>query len=175
MLQLQGELCALTGAPFPGAEDAPPRRRADLPRRRPSGSRLDRVRRDFVANASHELRTPLTSIRGFVEALEDGAMDEPDTAAPLPGQDPQHADRMASLVERPARAVAPRVGRPRAPVGRTCSPSDVAEDGGRVRGAGPGRKGATTLRHELLRRASPSWHRSPTACAESSRTSSRTR
>jgi two-component system phosphate regulon sensor histidine kinase PhoR len=35
--------------------------------------RADRVRRDFVANVSHELRTPLTAVRGYVEALLDGA------------------------------------------------------------------------------------------------------
>ena len=35
--------------------------------------RGDRVRRDFVANVSHELRTPLTAVRGYVEALLDGA------------------------------------------------------------------------------------------------------
>lgn len=42
--------------------------------------RLERVRKDFVANASHELRTPLTSIRGFVEALQDGAIAKPQEA-----------------------------------------------------------------------------------------------
>jgi len=34
--------------------------------------RLERVRRDFVANASHELKTPLTSVRGFAETLLEG-------------------------------------------------------------------------------------------------------
>jgi two-component system phosphate regulon sensor histidine kinase PhoR len=34
--------------------------------------RLERVRRDFVANVSHELKTPLTSIRGYVETLLEG-------------------------------------------------------------------------------------------------------
>ncbi len=31
---------------------------------------------DFVANVSHELRTPLTSIKGLVETLRDGAVDD---------------------------------------------------------------------------------------------------
>ena len=39
--------------------------------------RLEKMRRDFVANVSHELRTPLTSIRGFVETLLGGAMEDP--------------------------------------------------------------------------------------------------
>jgi len=37
--------------------------------------RVDRVRRDFVANVSHELRTPLTAVRGYVEALMEESAD----------------------------------------------------------------------------------------------------
>ncbi|MCI0750039.1 MAG: phosphate regulon sensor histidine kinase PhoR [Nevskiales bacterium] len=32
--------------------------------------RLERIRRDFVANASHELRTPLTVLRGYLEMMQ---------------------------------------------------------------------------------------------------------
>lgn len=38
--------------------------------------RLATIRQDFVANVSHELRTPLTSIKGYVETLLDGAIDD---------------------------------------------------------------------------------------------------
>lgn len=41
--------------------------------------RLERVRSEFVANVSHELRTPLTSLQGFVETLQDGAVEDPET------------------------------------------------------------------------------------------------
>ena len=42
--------------------------------------RLERVRKDFVANVTHELKTPITSIKGFVETLLDGAYREPERA-----------------------------------------------------------------------------------------------
>ncbi len=89
---------SVTAVPFPGPEGAPHGALLtfhDVTERRA----LERVRRDFVANASHELRTPLTSIRGFVEALEDGALHEADKAARFLGKIRVHADRMAALVE----------------------------------------------------------------------------
>ena len=38
--------------------------------------KLENIRREFVANVTHELRTPITSIKGYVETLLDGALDD---------------------------------------------------------------------------------------------------
>jgi len=93
-----GRVYTITALPFPAAEGTPHGAVLtfnDATERR----RVERMRRDFVANASHELRTPLTSIRGFVEALEDGAVDEPDKARRFLGKIRVHAGRMTTLVQ----------------------------------------------------------------------------
>ena len=43
-------------------------------------NQLENIRQDFVANVSHELKTPITAIRGYVETLLDGAMDDEEAA-----------------------------------------------------------------------------------------------
>jgi two-component system phosphate regulon sensor histidine kinase PhoR len=61
--------------------------------------RLENVRRDFVANVSHELKTPITSIKGFVETLQDGAINTPRDAEHFLEIIAKQADRMNSIVE----------------------------------------------------------------------------
>ena len=60
--------------------------------------RLEKVRKDFVANVSHELRTPLTSIKGFVEALKDGAISDPEQSVRFLSVISQHTDRMNQII-----------------------------------------------------------------------------
>jgi signal transduction histidine kinase len=61
--------------------------------------RLEQVRKDFVANVSHELRTPLTSIKGYVEALLDGARDNPDEAVRFLQIILRQSDRLNLILE----------------------------------------------------------------------------
>lgn len=41
--------------------------------------KLENIRKDFVANVSHELKTPVTSIKGFVETLRSGGVENENT------------------------------------------------------------------------------------------------
>lgn len=61
---------------LPGEAGEEPRGKVALIRDVTKEERLERTRRDYVANISHELRTPLTSIRGLAEGLRDGMVGE---------------------------------------------------------------------------------------------------
>ncbi len=61
--------------------------------------RLERVRRDFVANVSHELRTPITTIKGFVETLLAGAIENEQDARRFLGIIAKHTERLDSIIE----------------------------------------------------------------------------
>lgn len=60
--------------------------------------RLDRQRKEFVANVSHELRTPLTTIKSYLEALEEGALQQPELAMRFLQVSRTEADRMTRLI-----------------------------------------------------------------------------
>ncbi len=59
---------------------------------------VETIRKDFVANVSHELKTPLTSIKGAVETLIDGAIEQREVADRFLGIISRHSDRMAGLI-----------------------------------------------------------------------------
>ncbi|WP_324715673.1 ATP-binding protein [Carboxydochorda subterranea] len=60
--------------------------------------RLERVRSDFVANVSHELRTPLTAIKGFIEALQEGAAEDAATRTRFLEIMARETDRLVALI-----------------------------------------------------------------------------
>lgn len=61
-------------------------------------SKLESMRREFVAHASHELRSPLTSIRGFVQAMLDGTI-PPEDARPFLERIQKESLRLGNLVD----------------------------------------------------------------------------
>lgn len=58
----------------------------------------ERERREFVSNVSHELRTPLTSMRSYLEALADGAWQDPKIAPKFLNVSIVEADRMIRMI-----------------------------------------------------------------------------
>jgi len=61
--------------------------------------RLERVRRDFVANVSHELRTPITVIRANAETLLDGALEDRERGPKFVEAMHRSAERLSRLIE----------------------------------------------------------------------------
>ncbi|MEZ4439007.1 MAG: ATP-binding protein [Polyangiaceae bacterium] len=60
--------------------------------------RLERMRRDFVANVSHELRTPIAIIRANAETLLDGAIDDEQRAPEFVEAMHRSAERLNNLI-----------------------------------------------------------------------------
>jgi two-component system phosphate regulon sensor histidine kinase PhoR len=60
--------------------------------------RLERARRDFVANISHELRTPLASLKALSETLQEGAIEDPAVAKDFLEKINAETDRLAQMV-----------------------------------------------------------------------------
>ena len=61
--------------------------------------RLEKIRKDFVANVSHELKTPITSIKGFAETLLDGAIDDKETAINFVNIINNESGRLFTIIE----------------------------------------------------------------------------
>jgi len=60
--------------------------------------KLELMRKDFVANVSHELKTPLTSIKGFIETLLEGALDDKENSRNFLKIIQNHASRLDNLL-----------------------------------------------------------------------------
>ena len=60
---------------------------------------LENMRKEFVSNVSHEIKTPLTAIKGFVETLSQGAMENPDEAKRFLNIIEKHVNRLVSIIE----------------------------------------------------------------------------
>jgi two-component system phosphate regulon sensor histidine kinase PhoR len=61
--------------------------------------KLESMRSDFVSNVSHELKTPITSIVGFIETLQNGAIENPEDARRFLGIMDKQANRLTRIIE----------------------------------------------------------------------------
>ncbi len=61
--------------------------------------KLERMRSDFVSNVTHELKTPLTSIKGFVDTLKNGAINDPVVTTRFLDIIDIEADRLYNLIQ----------------------------------------------------------------------------
>lgn len=60
---------------------------------------LDTLKKDLVANVSHELKTPVTTIKGFIETLQDSAIDDPVNSQRFLEIVSKHIDRLDLIID----------------------------------------------------------------------------
>ncbi|MDT8301482.1 MAG: ATP-binding protein [Sedimentisphaerales bacterium] len=72
---------------------------AELQQKMENLKRMDIVRTDFVANVSHELKTPLTLIKGYVETLENKAINDKEKASKFISIIKEHTNRLENIIE----------------------------------------------------------------------------
>jgi two-component system phosphate regulon sensor histidine kinase PhoR len=61
--------------------------------------RLEKMRRDFVANISHELRTPVASLKLLAETLKGGALEDPAVAGDYLNRIEAETDKLSQMVQ----------------------------------------------------------------------------
>ena len=61
--------------------------------------RLENMRRDFAASVSHEIKTPLTAIKGFVETLCTGDLDDREETRRFLAIIDKHVNRLATIID----------------------------------------------------------------------------
>jgi two-component system, OmpR family, phosphate regulon sensor histidine kinase PhoR len=61
--------------------------------------RLENMRRDFAASVSHEIKTPLTAIKGFVETLCTGEVEDREETRRFLNIIDKHVNRLATIID----------------------------------------------------------------------------
>ncbi|MFA6944305.1 MAG: ATP-binding protein [Pedobacter sp.] len=59
----------------------------------------EKFRREFLSNISHELKTPLFAIQGYIEALQEGDIDDPELSRQFLDKASRNVDRLAFFIK----------------------------------------------------------------------------
>jgi signal transduction histidine kinase len=93
LVQIQPWKGTAMGSTVVTVQDITERKRAEE-----AEKELMQMKDDFVANVSHELRTPLSSVKGFLDLLRKGKVQDPAVQQEFLNRAAQDADRLVALV-----------------------------------------------------------------------------